>query len=127
MGIAVGFLPSELYAGGQCEKLVVVNGGVKATQAGATLQFAGSGVRNIAGYRLGRNYMGTFGYPQSFVIAEDDALNPWPPYRVEHGFDRGESTVTACGTSSRCATATSRRPAEFSTPNFPRCRTNWSP
>ncbi len=39
MGIAVGFMPSELYAGGVCEKLVTENGGVKATQAGATLQF----------------------------------------------------------------------------------------
>lgn len=39
MGIAVGFMPSELYAGGVCEKLVTENGSVKATQAGATLQF----------------------------------------------------------------------------------------
>jgi hypothetical protein len=39
MGIAVGFMPSELYAGGACEKLVTSNGGFKATQAGATLQF----------------------------------------------------------------------------------------
>jgi len=55
-------------------------------------------VKNIAGYKLGRNYMGTFGYPLSFTIAEEDAQNPWQPYHVEHGFAPEDSTVTACGT-----------------------------
>ncbi len=55
-------------------------------------------IRNIAGYKLGRNYMGTFGYPLNFVIAENEAESPWEPYHVEHGFDRNDNTVTACGT-----------------------------
>lgn len=55
-------------------------------------------IKNIAGYRMGRNYMGTFGYPQNFTIAENDDENPWDPYHVEHGFAKTDSTVTACGT-----------------------------
>lgn len=55
-------------------------------------------VRNIAGYKLGSSYMGTFGYPMSFVIAENEAHCPWEPYHVEHGFAAADSTVTACGT-----------------------------
>ena len=53
-------------------------------------------VKNIAGYKPGRNYMGTFGYPQSFTLAENDAENPWEPFHVEHGFKKDDSTVTAC-------------------------------
>ncbi len=53
-------------------------------------------VKNIAGYKPGRNYMGTFGYPQSFTLAENDAENPWEPFHVEHGFKKEDSTVTAC-------------------------------
>jgi hypothetical protein len=54
-------------------------------------------VRNIAGYKLGRNYMGTFGYPMNFVIAEDGQETPWEPFHVEHGFAMEDTCVTACG------------------------------
>jgi hypothetical protein len=50
-------------------------------------------VRNIAGYRPGSTYMGTFGYPQAFAMAEYEGT-PWEPFHVEHGFDRNTSTVT---------------------------------
>ncbi|MFC1862149.1 hypothetical protein ACFLT4_03995 [Chloroflexota bacterium] len=55
-------------------------------------------VRNIAGFRPGETYMGTWGYFPPFVFAEDeDACDEmgWNPYHVEHGFSRGISTVTA--------------------------------
>jgi hypothetical protein len=52
-------------------------------------------VKNIAGYQPGENYMGTFGYPLCFALAENEDQNPWQPYHVEKGFDRGASTVTA--------------------------------
>lgn len=55
-------------------------------------------IKNIAGYKTGRNYMGTFGYPMNFTIAENDDENPWDPYHVEHGYAKTDSTVTACGT-----------------------------
>jgi hypothetical protein len=51
-------------------------------------------VRNIAGFRPGRNYMGTFGYPLVFTLAEDESTNPWAPFHVEQGFDRTQNTVT---------------------------------
>jgi hypothetical protein len=55
-------------------------------------------IRNIAGYKLGRNYMGTFGYPLCFTLAENEQECPWEPYHVEHGFAKDDSTVTAGGT-----------------------------
>lgn len=55
-------------------------------------------IRNIAGYRPGKNYMGTFGYPLAFALAEDEEANPWEPFHVEHGFERNVSTVTAGAT-----------------------------
>ena len=51
-------------------------------------------VKNIAGFRPGKNYMGTFGYPLVFTLAEDAELTPWEPFHVEQGFDRGANTVT---------------------------------
>ena len=56
-------------------------------------------VRNIAGYRPGSTYMGTFGYPQAFTLAEHAEGSPWEPFHVEHGFDPNESTVTVGVTS----------------------------
>jgi hypothetical protein len=51
-------------------------------------------VRNIAGFRPGKNYMGTFGYPLAFTLAEDESATPWEPFHVEQGFDRSANTVT---------------------------------
>lgn len=55
-------------------------------------------IRNIGGYRPGKNYMGTFGYPLSFALAENEKESPWEPFHVEHGFERNVSTVTAGAT-----------------------------
>jgi len=55
-------------------------------------------VKNIAGYHHGENYMGTFGYPLCFALAENEVANPWQPYHVEQGFDADVSTVTAGAT-----------------------------
>ena len=55
-------------------------------------------VKNVAGYQPGENYMGTFGYPLCFALAENEAENPWQPFHVEHGFDADVSTVTAGAT-----------------------------
>ena len=52
-------------------------------------------IRNIAGFKPGTSEMGVFGLPQSFVLAEDEELNPWEPYHVEQGFGRNTSAVTA--------------------------------
>ena len=51
-------------------------------------------VRNIAGFRPGASYMGTFGYPLAFALAEREDESPWEPFHIDHGFDRNTSTVT---------------------------------
>jgi hypothetical protein len=51
-------------------------------------------VKNIAGFRPGASYMGTFGYPLGFALAENEADSPWEPFHASHGFDRTVSTVT---------------------------------
>jgi hypothetical protein len=55
-------------------------------------------IRNIAKLKPAEQYMGTFGYITPFTLAEDEAKSPWAPYHVEHGFDKGASTVTVGGT-----------------------------
>jgi hypothetical protein len=56
--------------------------------------------RNIAGYRIKENQMGSFGKQQMWFLAEDEeamgALGPgWEPYQVEKGFSRNANIVTA--------------------------------
>jgi len=51
-------------------------------------------VRNIAGFRPGASYMGTFGYPLAFTLAEHEDESPWEPFHVGQGFAREVSTVT---------------------------------
>jgi hypothetical protein len=55
-------------------------------------------IRNIGGYRPGKNQMGTFGYPLVFTLAENEDETPWEPYHVEHGFPPETSTVTVGAT-----------------------------
>jgi hypothetical protein len=58
---------------------------------------------NIAGFRPGEQYAGTFGYILPYVLAEDeDKIHEmgWDPYHVEHGYERNMSTVTAGGSNS---------------------------
>jgi hypothetical protein len=100
IGTTWGVLPFLLVNGPDLKRLGIETGGqlVSKGENRAIGRALGLIIRNIAGYKLGRNYMGTFGYPMSFVIAEDDRENPWEPYRVERGFRAEDTTVTACGT-----------------------------
>jgi hypothetical protein len=100
IGSTWGVLPFLLVNGPLAQKLGIENGAQLVNKGAnpALGRALGLIIKNIAGYKLGRNYMGTFGYPMNFVVAENEALNPWQPYHVEHGFDKNDSTVTACGT-----------------------------
>jgi len=100
IGTTWGVLPFLLVNGPALERFGIETGGqlVSRGENRALGRALGLIIRNIAGYKLGRNYMGTFGYPMNFVIAENDRENPWEPFRVEHGFSREDTTVTACGT-----------------------------
>jgi hypothetical protein len=100
IGSTWGVLPFLLVNGPLASTLGIENGAQLVNKGAnpALGRALGLIIRNIAGYKLSRNYMGTFGYPLNFVIAENEEQNPWEPYHVEHGFDRNDSTVTACGT-----------------------------
>ena len=100
IGSTWGVLPFLLVNGPAARKLGIENGAQLVNKGAnpAIGRALGLIIRNIAGYKLSRNYMGTFGYPMNFVVAENEAECPWEPYHVEHGFDANDSTVTACGT-----------------------------
>ena len=100
IGSTWGVLPFLLVNGPAIRKMGIETGGQLISRGAnpAIGRALGLIIKNIAGYKLGRNYMGTFGYPQVFTLAENDEENPWQPYHVEHGFDKDDSTVTACGT-----------------------------
>jgi len=69
-------------------------------------------VRNIAGFRPGTSYMGTFGYPLAFTLAESEDQTPWEQFHVQQGFDRTTSTVTIGVTNNWGAS-----PAAYETPD----------
>jgi hypothetical protein len=98
IGTTWGMFPYLLVNGPAVEKMRIESGAhlISKGENPAIGRALGLIVKNIAGYRPGRNYMGTFGYPQSFTLAENDAENPWEPFHVEHGFKKEDSTVTAC-------------------------------
>jgi len=54
-------------------------------------------VKNLAGYYIKQDRMGSFGYPVSWVLAEDEAFCRqigWKPYHVQQGFDLNQNTIT---------------------------------
>jgi hypothetical protein len=53
-------------------------------------------IKNIGAARPGIEDMGVIGNPGKYtmVIAENEEDSPWEPLHVEHGFKKGESTVT---------------------------------
>lgn len=100
IGSTWGVLPFLLINGPAVKKMGIESGG-QLISRGANPSIGralGLILKNIAGYRLGRNYMGTFGYPMNFTLAENEDECPWDPYHVEHGFEKEDSTVTACAT-----------------------------
>ncbi len=100
IGSTWGVLPYLLVNGPAVSRMGIESGGQLISKGAnpALGRALGLIIRNLAGYRLGRNYMGTFGYPMNFAIAENEAESPWEPYHVEQGFAQEDSTVTACAT-----------------------------
>ena len=100
IGTTWGVLPFLLINGPIAKKLGIENGG-QLISKGANPSIGralGLIIKNLAGYKLGKNYMGTFGYPMNFTLAENEEECPWDPYHVEQGFKKEDSTVTACAT-----------------------------
>lgn len=64
-------------------------------------RFLNLAMLNLAGYYVKQDRMGTFGYPVSWCLAEDDEASlrvGWNPYHVRQGIDLNESAVTAAST-----------------------------
>jgi len=56
---------------------------------------------NLAGYYVKQDRMGTFGYPMSWCMVEDDAACMrigWKPYHVRNGYGINENTITVAST-----------------------------
>ncbi len=100
IGSTWGVLPFLLINGPAAKKLGIENGAQLVNKGAnpALGRALGLIIKNIAGYKLSRNYMGTFGYPMNFVVAENEDECPWAPFHVALGFEKNDSTVTACGT-----------------------------
>lgn len=100
IGTTWGVLPFLLVNGPIVEQLGLATGGQLISKGPnpALGRALGLIVKNIAGYQPGDNYMGTFGYPLCFALAENEAENPWEPYHVEQGFNPNVSTVTVGAT-----------------------------
>lgn len=96
IGSSSSLIPFILINGPIVEKLSINSGAQLISRAPnpAIGRAVGLIVRNIAGYRPGSTYMGTFGYPLAFALAEKNDDAPWEPFHVEHGFNVNDSTVT---------------------------------
>lgn len=64
-------------------------------------RFLNLAMMNLAGYYVKQDRMGTFGYPVSWCLAEDEEACRrvgWQPFHVRQGFGTQQSTVTVCST-----------------------------
>lgn len=64
-------------------------------------RFMNLALMNLCGYYVKQDRMGTFGYPMSWCMAEDEAACKrigWQPYHVRAGYQMDDNTVTAAST-----------------------------
>ena len=64
-------------------------------------RFLNLAMLNLAGYYVKQDRMGTFGYPVSWCLAEDDEAClrvGWNPFHVRQGLGLNESAITAAST-----------------------------
>ena len=96
-----GWTPYCWINGPIVERLGIATGqgGINNPANMAIGRFINLALINLAGYYVGDNRMGTFGYPMPWVLAEDEASCEkigWQPYHVRAGFDKNQSVVTLC-------------------------------
>ena len=114
LGSTSGIFPFILINGPIVEQLGIAHGAqlISCGPNPAIGRAIGLIVRNIAGFRPGASYMGTFGYPLAFALAESADATPWQPFHVDQGFDADASTVTV-GVTNNWGAA----PAAYDTPD----------
>ena len=64
-------------------------------------RFMNLALMNLCGYYVKQDRMGTFGYPMSWCMAEDEAACQrvgWQPYHVRAGYQINDNTITAAST-----------------------------
>ena len=64
-------------------------------------RFMNLALMNLCGYYVKQDRMGTFGYPVSWCMAEDDAAclrAGWTPYHVRKGYHLNDNTITTAST-----------------------------
>lgn len=64
-------------------------------------RFMNLALMNLCGYYVKQDRMGTFGYPVSWCMAEDDAAclrAGWKPYHVRKGYPLNDNTITTAST-----------------------------
>ena len=64
-------------------------------------RFMNLALMNLCGYYVKQDRMGTFGYPMSWCMVEDEAACQrigWQPYHVRAGYQSTDNTVTAAST-----------------------------
>lgn len=64
-------------------------------------RFMNLALMNLCGYYVKQDRMGTFGYPVSWCMAEDDAAclrAGWKPYHVRKGYHLNDNTITTAST-----------------------------
>ena len=96
IGSSSGIFPYILVNGPIVDELDIQSGAqlVSRPPNAAIGRAIGLIVRNIAGFRPGSTYMGTFGYPLAIALAERAEESPWEPFHVGQGFEHNANTVT---------------------------------
>ncbi len=64
-------------------------------------RFMNLALMNLCGYYVKQDRMGTFGYPMSWCLVEDEAACKrigWQPYHVRAGYQTEDNTITAAST-----------------------------
>jgi hypothetical protein len=116
IGSSSGIVPYVLVNGPAAKQLGIASGPQMISRGPnpALGRAVGLIVRNIAGFRPGASYMGTFGYPLAIAFAENEDESPWAPFHVDQGYDRSQSTVTV-GVTNNWGSA----PSPYDTPDRP--------
>lgn len=99
LGSTHSWIPILDISGPVARQLKIDHGqGLIAAPANAVIGRAlGLIITNMAGYKLKELRMGSFGYVQPYVLAEDEEsldLIGWEAFNVEKGFDRNANTVS---------------------------------
>lgn len=93
------WIPYSWFNGPVARQLGIDSGQGQINEAAnmAIGRFMNLALMNLCGYYVKQDRMGTFGYPMSWCLVEDDAACirvGWKPYHVRKGFNLNDNTIT---------------------------------